>query len=133
MKKISCEEAQKWVMPFIEDELPDDDAAVFLDHIRRCPDCYDELETYFIVDYSLHFLDNDNDASYDLKRLLRERIRAKERELNRRRILKILFPVATIFLIVVVMLVLIYENYPDLFDRLRNLYQTIKDGIGGIV
>lgn len=124
MKKMSCQEAQKMITPFINDELSDDETSRFLDHVRKCPDCYDELETYFIVDYSLRFLDNDNDASYDLKRLLKEKVGRKERELSRRKILTVLFPLLTIILILSIVMILVYENAPELFSRIMDNYQS---------
>lgn len=129
MRKMSCDEAVSLVTPFINDELDDETAAGFLEHVMHCPDCYDELETYFIVDYSLRFLDNDNDASYDLKRLLKDKISKKERELSRRRWMQILFPLATAALIVLILLILVRENSPELFTRILDRYETFLNTV----
>lgn len=62
---LSCREAEKMVMPFIEERLDEQELEQFLDHISGCESCREELEIYYIVSLGLQQLDSGN-AGYDL-------------------------------------------------------------------
>ena len=44
---MTCREAERLVMPYINGELTDAELAEFLKHIDTCEDCREELEIYF--------------------------------------------------------------------------------------
>ena len=44
---MTCREAQKLVMPYINKEISDEDLAEFLKHIDSCEECREELEILF--------------------------------------------------------------------------------------
>ena len=46
---MKCIEAQQLVKPYIEGQLSDRQLEQFLDHVEKCPDCYEELEIYFSI------------------------------------------------------------------------------------
>ena len=57
MSGIDCRQAETLVARYIKHTLSTDELEEFLDHIEHCSSCYDELETYFIVQKRwLHFL-----------------------------------------------------------------------------
>ena len=41
---MECQEAERLVMPYIQDELPTPVLEEFLEHIQVCPQCQEELE-----------------------------------------------------------------------------------------
>ena len=43
---MNCQEAQRLVMPYIQDELTDRELEEFLEHVETCPACQEELEIY---------------------------------------------------------------------------------------
>ncbi len=47
---MDCEQAKAMVTPYIEGTLTDKECIDFLKHVKKCPNCHEELETYFIVD-----------------------------------------------------------------------------------
>ena len=47
---MTCREAERLVMPYINGELTDAELAEFLKHIDTCEDCREELEIYFTLD-----------------------------------------------------------------------------------
>ena len=47
---MTCKEAESLVMPYIKNELTDEELFEFLEHIEHCPECREELEIYFTVD-----------------------------------------------------------------------------------
>ena len=50
---MTCREAERLVMPYINGELTDAELAEFLKHIDTCEDCREELEIYFTVDVGI--------------------------------------------------------------------------------
>ena len=50
---MTCKEARKLIIPFIHDELSMEDTRDFLQHVRGCKACMDELEIYYIVEVGL--------------------------------------------------------------------------------
>lgn len=54
---LTCKEAEKLVMPFINWQLGEEEMEEFLNHIRTCPACKEELETYYTVFVGLKQLD----------------------------------------------------------------------------
>ena len=59
----------------------------FLEHIRECPDCYDELETYYTINVGTKYLENENMGSYNIPRMLKENLREKEKYIRRKQLL----------------------------------------------
>lgn len=114
MKKLTHNEARKMVQPFLDGKLSDPDKRAFLAHIRQCKSCYDELETYFIVDRALRYLDDNVDETYDIQQLLKDQLDREEHELRLHRILRIVAVLALIAIILVVALTLIESLRPDL-------------------
>ena len=68
---MTCREAQQMVMPYINHQLSDEELEAFLLHIEECPDCREELEIYFTVDYGIRQLDDDTGA-YDIPGALKK-------------------------------------------------------------
>ena len=55
---MTCKEAESLVMPYIKNELTDEELFEFLEHIEHCPECREELEIYFTVDVGIRQLDS---------------------------------------------------------------------------
>lgn len=62
MKRLTCKEAEKMVMPFINYQLGEGELEAFLAHVNSCPDCREELEIYFTVSVGLRQLDQGTGA-----------------------------------------------------------------------
>lgn len=62
---MTCQEAERLVLPYIRDELDGDTVEAFLAHIDSCEACSEELEIYFTVDVGLKKLDEGTGA-YDI-------------------------------------------------------------------
>ena len=52
---MKCEETLSKIDGYINNNLNYREMEDFLEHIKNCPDCYDELETYYIsaMDFSV--------------------------------------------------------------------------------
>ena len=81
---MTCREAELLVRPYIKNELTDDQIKEFIRHVRSCPSCYEELETYFTIYTTLDVLDQDKAAEgYDFSRQLEEDLLRKETLIRR--------------------------------------------------
>ena len=71
---MTCKEVRKLIIPFIHDELSMEDTRDFLQHVRGCKACMDELEIYYIVEVGLDGSGND-DINYNMTEALHSHIR----------------------------------------------------------
>lgn len=72
---MTCMEAEKMVIPYINDQLTLPELEEFMEHIKTCENCREELEIYYTVDVGIKKLDEDSgtyDIAGDLKRKLEE-------------------------------------------------------------
>lgn len=103
---INCQEADGMVGRYVNNTLTTEEMALFLEHVRECPRCMEELETSFIVQKAIEQLENeDDDSTLDIKRLLEMDIRKKSAVVNRRKFVRLM---AGIFLLLLLVLVLVF-------------------------
>lgn len=74
---MTCKEAMQYIMPYINDEMTDKEIQVFLEHIKGCKDCYEELEVYYTIYAGLAQLDSDS-SEFDMGNILEEAIEVSE-------------------------------------------------------
>ena len=84
---MKCEEALLKIDAYINDSLSIKETEEFLAHIRECPECYDELETYYTINVGTKYLENENMGSYNIPRMLKENLREKEKYIRRKQLL----------------------------------------------
>lgn len=66
---MDCKKAQSLVTAYIMRKLNDKDLEDFLEHVDSCEECYEELEIYYTVHYTIARLDEDEaDQVYNVKR-----------------------------------------------------------------
>ena len=68
---LTCREAEKMVMPYIDEELREDELDEFLEHIWSCDSCKEELEIYYTVSVGLRQLESGTGV-YDITGALEE-------------------------------------------------------------
>lgn len=108
-EKPECRETVAMIPAFLSDSLNDRELNRFLQHIRVCPQCYKELETNYMVERAITYLNEDlpPDASFDLTPLLEHELEEKTSELlidRRMRVLRSFIFVFTIVLIILFLL-----------------------------
>ena len=123
--KIECAKAQKLIQPYLDDELKTRACAEFIAHIRECETCRHELETSFIVEYALKYLDDDKMDNFDIQGLLEEQIIRSERRMQRRQVLSVLMWTAIILMAVLIAGILIRLFLPDLFEDAAHLVSRL--------
>ena len=109
---MNCRTAEKLVQPYISGELEGSELLQFIEHVKTCRSCYEELETYYTIDATLQLLDDDRVGSYNIRSRLQEDLRRKEteykREKRRRIISYALIPV--ILLLAVIFYLLVFRQ-----------------------
>lgn len=83
-----CKEAESLVMPYIKDDLTDEELQEFLEHIETCPNCREELEIYFTVDVGIRQLDSET-GNYNIKGALEAALEQSKERLQAIRLLKV--------------------------------------------
>lgn len=81
---MDCIEAQGLMNQFIDDKLDEKTLTEFLEHVKHCPSCYDDLEATYTVMAVIRLLD-DEEETPDLLRALDRRIEEKEAWLRQQR------------------------------------------------
>ena len=79
---MDCLDFQGKITAFISDELTFKEKEAFLEHMRTCENCKDELEIYYIVMNSLRQIDSDTDGISDFNAAFENAIREAEKEIN---------------------------------------------------
>lgn len=85
---MDCRIAQQKIMAYIERKLNDREMEEFVEHIRECKTCSEELEVYFTIHYALENLDDKGQESFDIKDLLEKDLEDAEHRISGRSILK---------------------------------------------
>ena len=80
---MECKEVQKNIHSFINDELDSKDCLAFIEHIRKCPNCKEELSIEFLVVTGLQRLDDAE--AFDLQKELTEKIKKNEENAMQRK------------------------------------------------
>lgn len=82
---MTCKECQNMIRDYLENRLKAKELEGFIEHVRSCPDCYEELETYFIIGLATRVLDEGADISFDIKAMLLQELQEKELMLKRKK------------------------------------------------
>ena len=81
---MKCEETKGYINEYIKHALSERKQEEFIKHIKVCPECFQELETYFIVDVAMQYFDGDKEDNYDIQGLLQndldKRVKKRQRE-----------------------------------------------------
>lgn len=85
---MTCKEAERLVMPYIRDELTDEELKEFLEHMESCPSCRDELEIYFTVEVGIRQLDSET-GNYNIKGALEAAVEQSRQRIQAVRLIKI--------------------------------------------
>ena len=78
---MTCMEAEKMVIPYINDQLSVTELEDFIEHIKTCENCREELEIHYMVDVGLKKLD-EADGTYDIVGDLKRKVAESYRSLR---------------------------------------------------
>lgn len=104
---MTCKETERLVMPYIRDELTDEELGEFLGHLESCPDCREELEIYFTVEVGIRQLDSEA-GNYNIKGALEAAIEESRQRLQVVRFIRIArYAVSTVSAMALILTVLL--------------------------
>lgn len=78
---MKCRDFQKNIPRIIKKQIPVEDMAELIEHVENCKDCYDELETYYVIQYGLSE-DGDDESMDFVGRLENNLVRMKKKARN---------------------------------------------------
>ncbi|MDO4339481.1 MAG: zf-HC2 domain-containing protein [Eubacteriales bacterium] len=91
---MECSKAEGMVTRYINRTLTLKEQEEFLQHIENCSSCYDELETYFIVQQAMQQLDDeDEETVMDFRRLLEQDLKRSRRDVIRKKVCRCILAV----------------------------------------
>ncbi len=92
---MNCQETQSMILNYLNHNLDHETNKAFIEHIRSCPDCQDELEINYIVMTGMQQLDNDEVFTTDYRKELLDDLNRQyaqiEREEDRGHSFRVLF------------------------------------------
>lgn len=86
---LTCKETEKMVMPYINEQLGEEELEAFLKHIDGCPSCREELEIYYTVSLGLKQLDSGA-GGYDIAGELEDSLYTAWMKVNTVRLRKVI-------------------------------------------
>ena len=109
---MDCTDAEKKVLPYLRNELSDEETAAFISHVGSCKKCYDELEIYFTITNALQTLDDEN-VTYDIGKMIEDDMQARMAAIRKRKRIRKLMHFSIIAGIVILGLLILAILYPD--------------------
>lgn len=92
---MNCQETQSMILNYLNHNLDYETNKAFIEHIRSCSDCQDELEINYIVMTGMQQLDNDEVFTVDFRKELMDDLHRQyaqiEREEDRGHSFRVLF------------------------------------------
>ncbi|MBS5078627.1 MAG: zf-HC2 domain-containing protein [Clostridiales bacterium] len=85
---MDCKTAQQMILPYIQRKLNDKELENFIEHIKECPECHEELEIYFTIYFALERLDDESHMNYNIQKLLVDDLHSSEHRVHRRKIMR---------------------------------------------
>jgi len=101
---MDCTKCQSLIEGFLKHSLSTAEEDEFIRHVKGCPECYEELEVYHMVNTVVSELDSgEGEKETDYKVSLARMLNRADTQKRRRRFVKYIF-----YLIVLTLLIVIY-------------------------
>lgn len=118
---MDCKKAQSLVTAYIKRQLDDRETEEFIEHISHCQECHEELEIYFTIHFALQKLDEEQNVSYNIKKMLEDDLEATEKKARRRNVFRVCS--YTFMFLAEVLLVLVLLTQAELWAK-GNIRET---------
>lgn len=102
---MECREAEKLIRKFIDDEMEYKETVQFMEHIKECENCKEELAIQFLVTEGIANLEEG--AAFDLQGELDRRMEGMEKRVVRHENLRYLSYVTEFFAIVLIIIFIV--------------------------
>ncbi|MGI6011774.1 MAG: anti-sigma factor family protein [Ruminococcus sp.] len=86
---MNCQKAQDCMKQYLDGTISDYDLEEFTDHIKSCPECYGDLEIYYVMDMAQQYLkDESKEESYNICQMLENDMENKLNRMHRKKRLR---------------------------------------------
>lgn len=106
---MNCKDTQKMIMPFVNKDIDNGEMAQFLDHIKTCPICMEELEVYYTLITSMRQLDDEEELSDNYKRDLLDLLERSEEKIRNKNRLYISKKVVLLSIVIIISMTSTYH------------------------
>ena len=103
---MDCHTAEEMVGRYISHSLSVKELEMFIQHIRDCPECYEELESQFIVHKAVEQLQDENETDMDFRRLLEKDLKGARRYIRIGKLKKLLVAIGSALVILAALAVI---------------------------
>lgn len=80
---MNCKEAENLIPQYLDDTMDKDTLLEFMSHIHECRNCYNELDTFFMVEKAMNTLEDEDKTSFNLSKMLEQDLNKKWLMLSR--------------------------------------------------
>lgn len=80
---MNCKEVQTLIPKYIDGTISDTELEEFLSHISSCDMCYEELEITYIIKEALVKIDENPNAPFNIRNMLKKKLKASENYIKR--------------------------------------------------
>ena len=80
---MNCQNAQSMVLNFINNKIDKEETKAFIEHVRDCKDCWEELEIYYVMLVGLKQLDEGEELAADFRKKLQNEVESRYVEIER--------------------------------------------------
>lgn len=102
---MNCIDAQRLIVPFINNELKVNQLEEFVHHVYSCPNCMEELEVYYVLLAGMKQLDEDKELSTNFKKDLMNLLKLSQDRIIHEKFLHIKKRIVLIIMISVVAII----------------------------
>ena len=85
---MKCEEALTRISAYIDNTLSGRELEEFIEHVEHCPECYDELETYYTIKVGINYLEQDRQDAYNIPQMLKKDLERKKDRLHQGKVIR---------------------------------------------
>ena len=104
---MTCRQCEQKISAFIEDRLDVKTTREMLNHIKGCPECYEELEVQLMVGCAQKAFSEDHEEQYDLRNLAPDLLQARRERVIQSLVLKYYGMVLGALILLILVLLLI--------------------------
>lgn len=108
--EMNCNEAQRLINRFIKEELELEQKMEFLNHVKTCPECKEELEVYYILLIGMKQLDGESVFQTNLHGAFEEHLKKIEESYHKKKLRFVQKSVLFAFLLFFFVMVLSFDN-----------------------
>lgn len=115
---MDCRETQSKIINFIDDQLDEEEILEFINHIRNCKECFEELEINYIMLVGMRQLDDGEELTADFQKRLKDELGDRYDEIIRKKNKRRLARLGLLFFFLSIMIGLLFYFSFSIFSEI---------------